>query len=449
MKSLLFISMFLGVLKANAQNIIISFAGSGGSTLVNSVKVENLMAGTSLILNGGDLLRLTGTVGVNELKNAESSDFVIYPNPMDEYTILQISSPESGNAVISVLDLTGKIITQVSTFMDNYIQEFRLSGLNHGFYHISVKGSNFLYSAKLICTGQGGGNVRIEKMINDQVKSDKTLKTYSKGELATIEMNYTIGDRLKFTGISGIYSNVVTDIPSSDKTITFKFIACTDGDNNNYPVVEIGNQIWMAENLKTSKYSDNTSIMFVSTSNGWSWIQIDTKAYGWYADNLNNKDIYGALYTWAAAMNGAVGRNTVPSGVQGACPAGWHLPSDAEWTILTDYLTNNGYGYDGNGEYIAKSLAANTNWQVGLAEGNPGIDKASNNSTGFSAIPGGYHSDPFMFHYIDNRSYFWSATQYETIPDYSWNRNLGYNYNFVGRSAFQKKNALSVRCLKD
>ena len=96
-------------------------------------------------------------------------------------------------------------------------------------------------------------------------------------------MEYTTGDRLKFTGISGNYSTVKTDIPESDKTITFNFIACTDGDNNNYPVVEIGTQVWMAENLKTTKYSDGTDIPLVTSNTAW--IPLTTPGYCWYNNN--------------------------------------------------------------------------------------------------------------------------------------------------------------------
>ena len=76
------------------------------------------------------------------------------------------------------------------------------------------------------------------------------------------------------------------------------------------------------------------------------------------AKESDNYTTYGVLYNWPAAMNGAAGSISVPSGVQGICPSGWHLPSDAEWTILTDYLTNKGYGYGGSGSDIGKSMAA-------------------------------------------------------------------------------------------
>jgi uncharacterized protein (TIGR02145 family) len=98
----------------------------------------------------------------------------------------------------------------------------------------------------------------------------------------------------------------------SDET-TGEFTDSRDGQV--YKWVKIGNQVWMAENLN------------YETPNSW-----------WYDNNSANGDIYGRLYTWAAAMNGESSSNSVPSGVQGVCPDGWHLPSDAEWTVLTDYL---------------------------------------------------------------------------------------------------------------
>ncbi len=140
-----------------------------------------------------------------------------------------------------------------------------------------LRGANYQFSGKLLCNGKANGRISIKKISNNQTAEEKTVKTDYKGDMATIDMAYTNGDRLKFTGISGIYSTVIIDIPASDKTITFNFIACTDGDNNNYPVVEIGTQIWMAENLRTTKFKDGTtSITNISEDNSWG---VSTPAY--------------------------------------------------------------------------------------------------------------------------------------------------------------------------
>lgn len=114
-------------------------------------------------------------------------------------------------------------------------------------------------------------------------------------------MAYSTGDRLKFTGISGNYSTVKTDIPTSDKTLTFNFIPCTDGDNNNYPVVEIGSQVWMGENLKTTKYTDGSLIPLVS--DGAAWAANYTPAYCWFNnDESIYDDTHGALYKYIAYL---------------------------------------------------------------------------------------------------------------------------------------------------
>jgi len=108
----------------------------------------------------------------------------------------------------------------------------------------------------------------------------------------------------------------------------------TDIDGNSYNTVKIGMQIWMAENLKTTKYSNGIEIILVDTEAQWDMLTETDKAYCWYGDNSDNKSVYGALYTWAAAMNGSTSSSSSPSGVQGICPTGWHIPSDGEWHTL-------------------------------------------------------------------------------------------------------------------
>ena len=158
----------------------------------------------------------------------------------------------------------------IQSYLENSRQDFNLAGLKTGFYFINVKGNNYQLSEKLLSNGQSGAAISIDK-VNAEIQKteEKAPEKVSKGLPATVDMAYTSGDRLKFTGISGNYSTVKIDIPTSDKTIAFKFIYCTDGDNNNYPVVEIGNQVWMAENLKTTRYYDGTVVNLVSDANSW------------------------------------------------------------------------------------------------------------------------------------------------------------------------------------
>ena len=313
MKSLfLFITILCG-LKAFAQDYLVSFAGTGGSTSVNTVKIENLTAGTTLTLNGTDVLRLTGAVGITQMENRQSWEIKIYPNPMTDNSILQIYPSYAGDAIITVFDMTGKKVAQINSFLENDLQEFHLSGIKSGLYLVSVKGANYHLSGKLISHGNAFGRIAIKKINRNTTAEEKPVKQDYKGDMATINMTYTNGDRLKFTGISGIYSTVLTDIPATDKTITFNFIACTDGDNNNYPVVTIDAQTWMAENLKTTKFKDGTtSITNITEDNLWG---VSTPAYCWYNNNeVANKATYGALYNWYTAGTGNL------------CPTGWHVP---------------------------------------------------------------------------------------------------------------------------
>jgi uncharacterized protein (TIGR02145 family) len=329
MKNLFLVFAIFCMLKTNAQNYLISFAGTGASTTVSTVKVENLTKSTSLILNGSDILRLTVTTGVNSFENKQSAGITIFPNPSSGSSVLQIYPPEKGSAIITLFDITGRPLTQIQSYLENCKQDFQLSGINNGLYFISVKGDTYQFSGKLLCNGNSNGTITIKKInANTSEAENKKTKTDYKGTQATVDMAYTDGDRLKFTAISGNYGTVKTDIPAGDKTISFNFIACTDFENNYYPVVEIGTQVWMAENLKTTRLNDGTTIPLVNDNT--TWYNMTTPGYCWYSNNeATYKNPYGALYNWHVVNTGKL------------CPTGWHVPTDPEWAILTTFIGGN------------------------------------------------------------------------------------------------------------
>jgi uncharacterized protein (TIGR02145 family) len=210
----------------------------------------------------------------------------------------------------------------------------------------------------------------------------------------------------------------------------------TDQDGNVYTSVTIGTQVWMVENLKTTKYSNGDLIGTTTPAT----LDISTEAtpkYQWaYDGNESNVATYGRLYTWWAVTDS---RNI--------CSAGWHVPSDVEWTTLTDYLTNNGYGYQGSGSDIAKSMSSTSNWTTDPTAGNVGNDKISNNSSSFTALPGGYRTSDDSFYYIGDYGYWWSSSEYSTSKAY--NRFMSYNGSDVLRYFYFKRSGISVRCLRD
>jgi len=440
LKKLLFFVPIFCALTTNAQNYLLTFTGTGESTTVDNVKVENLTAGTSLTVNGDDILNLTFLTGINSVENKQSPEIKIYPNPMTDNAILQIYPPVAGMAVISIFDMTGKMVSQIKSYLDNSLQEFRLSGINNGFYSISIDGSTYHYSGKLICVSKTEGLISIDKITNNQITGEKADNIDFKGVQTTVDMEYTNGDRLKFTGISGNYSTVITDIPNADKTITFNFIACTDEDSNNYPIIQIGTQIWMVENLKTIKYSNGDLIGTTTPSTLNVYNEISPK-YQWAPFDIEGfVAIFGRLYTWYAATDS---RNV--------CPTGWHVPFDDEWTKLTDYLINEGYGYEGSGDDIAKSLAATIYWPITLdsVPGTPSHDHSYNNSSGFTALPSGARWGWGDLETPDSFTRWWSASEDSGIE--AWYRGISYDLSIMGRAHLSgnKSNGFSIRCLKD
>ena len=218
-----------------------------------------------------------------------------------------------------------------------------------------------------------------------------------------------------------------------------------DYDGNIYQTVQIGDQLWMKENLKAIHYADGTALINGREAGDISG-DYSTKYYFEYNDNEDYVSVYGRLYTWAATMNGASGSEANQM-VQGVCPDGWHVPGDDEWKELEVYLGLTEREADqtywrGTTEGLVLREPGDNHWNSGRSGFIPGT-----NESGFSALPGGSRQYDEFFSKITMRANFWTAT--ESIDSYAWQRRLYYNYARIHRYDDYKSRGYSVRCLKD
>lgn len=196
----------------------------------------------------------------------------------------------------------------------------------------------------------------------------------------------------------------------------------TDIDGNNYITVKIGNQWWMAENLKTIRYNNGTIIPNVTDKDAWS--SLISGGYCWYNNDIANKSFYGALYNWHAVNTARL------------CPAGWHVPTDNDWTILVDYAG----GSDIAG--INLKEAGISHWVYYDYY----QDTRATNETGFTALPGGFRNIQSTFYSLGSSGYWWSATESQT--DRAWARSLYSSSPGIWRINDDIRSGFSVRCIK-
>ena len=251
-----------------------------------------------------------------------------------------------------------------------------------------------------------------------------------------VTQEYVIPNSIKVESLS-VYVMVVNGVYDFTGVNTNDFANCgviTDiRDGNSYQTVLIGEQCWMAENLAYLPSVNMVADGSEDAAGSYYYV------YGYDGTNVadakatDNYATYGVLYNWPAAMAGSASSNANPSGVQGVCPAGWHLPSDAEWTELTDYL---------GGTRVAGGKLKET----GTTHWNS-PNTGATNETGFTALPGGSRYNNGNFTNIRYHGGWWSSTEYGTYL--AWYRYAGYNFSDVGRLNYGKEVGFSVRCVRD
>jgi uncharacterized protein (TIGR02145 family) len=193
----------------------------------------------------------------------------------------------------------------------------------------------------------------------------------------------------------------------------------TDIDGNVYRTVIIGTQIWMAENLKTTRYKDGTSIPLLTND---TTVIVNTPAYCYYNGDASNKDSYGVLYNWYAVNTGNL------------APTGWRVPTDEDWTILSAYLG----GQDVAGGKLKETTT--THWLSPNTQ--------ATNEIGFTAVPGGsLVYPPISYRYIGDSGYWWTSSNDAEYASCAWIRSINYLYGSIQRASYGKQYGFSVRCV--
>jgi len=278
-----------------------------------------------------------------------------------------------------------------------------------------VSGGNISSDGEATITARGVcWNTHTTPTIADSKSNNGTGIGSFSSEMSYLTLNTTYFVRAYATNRNGtFYGNEVSFTTEN---------GVTDADGNVYETVTIGTQTWMARNLRTTKYNDGTPIEYLSkpeSTAGYSWYMNDITTYGYS---------YGGLYNWYAVNSGKL------------CPAGWHVPTDAEWQTLVTFL---------GGEYVAGGKLKYSEPYYWSA---PNTD--ATNSSGFGALPGGWSftlvsSTPDADIYHDDiweYGYWWSATE---ITSNAWYRSMSYSDGKVARHNVIKKTQMSVRCIKD
>jgi len=431
-----FLSILLFCNSVSGQNpqIEISFTAShyNQAILIDSVFIENLTAGGDTMLYGAEpVLVLENITGIENPVNKIQSEFNLthaFPNPFSGKTIFNLIMPENGNIHIYANTISGNINLLYSGYLTAGINTFEFKGGKENLYLISASLNNTTKSIRLINSKLQSTKCRLTFIDNEHPKT-----AYKASENVT-DFIFSMGDELRFTGYSitpeqVVGSDVIIDLPEANSNINFNIIQgipCPGTpmliyEDQEYLTVLIGNQCWMKENLNVGEF---IPIDTTPTNNNI----IEKYCWNNFPDSC---DSWGGLYTWHEVME----YSTIP-GVQGICPAGWHIPTDGDFEILAGFL---------GGSQVAGGKVKET----GLVRwSNPNTD--ATNESGFTAIGAGYWG------YFNNKSFsalreggsHWTSTTTVVSTD-AWGWAARYDQPWFSKYYYIKYFAISVRCLKD
>lgn len=351
--------------------IELTFTARGDATTVETVEVENLTRGVSVSLKGTDILVLKEpSSSVQTVENAIIyTEPKIYPNPAYDNGTMVFDTPQSGMVTITVTDLGGKLMTRADFIVEKGRHAAYIPAMPHGMYVVSVKGAGFNAASKWICLGYNAGTGMISltdasnKTLNvneKQLKNSFASVTTTADDSAPdrVEMDYEQGDLLRFTGKNGDMTTITYNQPTFSHDITFDLFECIDAAGNSYPIVRVGDYMWMAEDLK---YVGSEVATLAKSIDDWKNADKSKPVAAYHEYDAGNAE-QGAYYNYA--------------GARAALPSGWDLPLAGD----VDGMVNDIGGYDVAGGWL-KEMGDNSLWSTAASE----LDSIS-----FGAQPYGY-----------------------------------------------------------
>ena len=419
---------------------------NGQNIPLNSILIENLTQGGDTTLYAPDtVLVLDYLTSTNDIEIIGDDIFFIsqnYPNHFKGKTEVDLLLPENEHVKIIVRDILGGELAQYENTLNHGRHSFTFYSGSQKYYLLTVIGEQSSKTIKMLNANIYTHYTRRCKIVYNGYE-DEMIGYNSQKKINSL--GFESGDELKYTCYSDIGERTITDSPSSNQTYTFQFggsepcpgmPTITDIDENTYNTVQIGSQCWMAENLKTTTYQNGVPIPKVT--NDADWMNLTTGAYAWYGNAISWKDPYGALYNWFTTVD-----------ANGLCPTGWHVPTNDEWTVLTDFIGGTSIPY-GNELKSCRKVNSPLGEGCNTSE-HPRWDEHNTHygtdDYGFSGLPGGYRYLDGIFFNIGGDGLWWSSTANTSTK--AWDRDLDYDRGFVGKGDYPKRAGFSIRCVRD
>lgn len=394
-KTLLYLLIFLicaPTFPVNAAEYQIGFSGRGAAVTMDSIQVSNLRSGQKITLTNNQVLNLktdeNGLPGIHETSNEIS----IYPNPCNGNATLHFQTAEKGTCIASVFNIDGRLLTTLVFQSEAGINKLELI-LPQGVFFIKINGNGFTHSNKVISNYSGN---LFTKIVYAGFESGSSAQKIT-GNL--MNMLFLPGDKFIFRAFSGNFTTLMPFKPTTSENINIDFYACTDASGNHYPVIMLGNQVWMADNLKTSHFRNNDIIANFKTDADWKNAVLPARS--WFNNTENTSS--GLLYNWLAVNDNRI-----------ITPEGWHVPGINAWKELDNFMKDSQLTYE--------QIWGNLNTECG------------------------YRSETGNFEQTGNIANFWTATSVNATNSYSTGINAGNSLQITQASLHAK--GFYVRCVR-
>ena len=421
MKILIFLIELISISSVNliAQEINYTFNPIDATNIIDSISATNISSGKTAFVAGSNVISInSSTTGIDNMERS-SGDFNVFPIPFDNKTELQFYSEQDDNIEVYLVNSLGQIVAINNQKVNSGVHRYEISTNSEGLFIVNVVGNRMKFSQKIIASGNNQNLNKIEYQgLTPHSNVEKSVRIED-------------ADLIHFMIYSGGKITKIADAPIGSKTdYNVEFFECKDSDCRNYPIVQIREQWWMAENLAylpsvnpPSDRSDSVSCYYVY---GYEDTIVND------AKSIDNYHISGVLYNFPAAKE--------------SCPSGWHLPTHEDWEELSEFVSidNGGYPHMVSGcSSKWYSVGNHLKSTIGWNNNGKGTD-----DYGFSGLSGGYTGYHPIFLEIGDCGWWWSSTE-DTVSPRAWTRQLYHNRTDITSYNNDLKSGFSVRYIKD